>query len=181
MGRSAAASFLGSHTNRIDGKGRIAAPADFRRALDLASFQGFFCLPSLEGPYLECGGEDFIEGLKASIGALDPFDEDRRALERALLGQARPVSIDGDGRFILPEPLRGHAALEDKALFVGLGDTFQIQRPPETAAPSADDVARARAALRRLRNPGAPPAPPFGAAPGSPDRNPADPSESGRR
>ena len=157
MLRSAAASFLGSHTNRIDAKGRIAAPADFRKALDLAVFNGFFCIPSLEGPALDCGGPDYVEGLKASIYALDPFDPDRRALEKAILGRARPVTFDADGRFILPKPLREHVGLEGEAFFEGLGDRFQISRPSLAQESEEDVSARALAALQRLRNPGASP------------------------
>ncbi len=153
MARAAATSFLGSHSNKIDGKGRIAAPADFRKALDLASFNGFYCLPSLEGPFLECGGGDHIEQLKASINALAPYDPDRKALERTLLGRARRISFDGDGRFILPEALRAHANLEEKAFFVGLGDTFQIWRDEGAEEIIISEEERARAALARLANP----------------------------
>ena len=157
MLRAAATSFLGSHSNRIDAKGRVAAPADFRKALDLAAFNGFFCMPSLEGPFLDCGGADYIENLKASISHLPPFDPDRRALERTLLGRARPIAFDGDGRFILPEPLRLHAKLAERAFFVGLGDTFQIWRDDGAEEAIAGEEDRARAALMRLSNPGVAP------------------------
>jgi len=153
MLRRAAASFLGSHTNRVDAKGRMAAPADFRKSLDLKTFNGFFCVPSLEGPVLDCGGLDYIERLKASISALDPFDPDRRALEIALLGQARPITFGGEGRFILPKPLRAHAMIEEEAFFIGLGDTFQIWRSTGAEAEVGDHAGRARAALSRLKNP----------------------------
>lgn len=152
MLRSAAASFLGSHTNKIDGKGRVAAPADFRKALDLSVFHGFFCVPSVEGAHLDCGGPDYIENLKAIIGALPPFDPDRRALERQILGKARPITIDGDGRFVLPKPLRDHAGIEDMVHFIGLGDTFQMWRAAEVQTDDADEAARARNALARLQN-----------------------------
>ena len=67
MARAPEASFLGRHINKIDAKGRIAAPADFRKALDLARFNGFFAIPSLEGEHLDCGGGAYIAKLKASI------------------------------------------------------------------------------------------------------------------
>ena len=115
MLRTAADLFLGSHPSRIDQKGRIAAPADFRRALDLKDFNGFFCHPSLTGPFLVCGGSRYVLRLHAMIDALPPFDPKRRALERTLLGRARTISFDADGRFILPAPLRAQARLEDTA------------------------------------------------------------------
>ncbi|MGF1543061.1 MAG: division/cell wall cluster transcriptional repressor MraZ [Parvularculaceae bacterium] len=147
--------FLGSHANKVDAKGRLALPTDFRNALNLKSFQGFFCTPSLDGPFLECGGEDYMEGLKASIAALPPYDPDRQALQRALIGRARRVSIDNDGRCVLPQPMRAHAGLEGEALLMGLGDTFQIWRADAAAQQAEDEEERARAALRRLQNPAA--------------------------
>lgn len=154
MLRSAENSFVGSHTNRIDGKGRVAAPADFRRALDLARFNGFFCIPSLEGPFLECGGPDYIEWLKRMIAPLPPFDPRRRAIQRQVIGAARPISFDADGRFILPEPMRAHASLEGEAYFIGVGDTFQIWRPDRAAAQNEELADIALEALLSLGAPG---------------------------
>jgi MraZ protein len=153
MVRSAEALFLGVHTNKIDAKGRIAAPADFRRALDLTRFNGFFCVPSLLGPMLDCGGADYIETLRAMIDALDPFDPDRTDLQEALIGQARKVMFDGDGRFILPALLRDHAGLDDQAFFIGLGESFQIWGADGAEARLAAAAGRARGALKKLRNP----------------------------
>ncbi|MGE0409581.1 MAG: division/cell wall cluster transcriptional repressor MraZ [Amphiplicatus sp.] len=153
MLRSAEALFLGSHLNKIDAKGRIAAPADFRRALDLKAFHGFYCTPSLLGPFLDCGGGDYILGLKDMIAALDPFDPDRAALEEALIGRSRQIPFDGDGRFILPQPLRDHVKLDERAFFIGFGETFQIRSAEEAEARMSEAAERARAALGKLRNP----------------------------
>lgn len=166
MFRPAEALFLGRHINKIDGKGRIAAPAEFRRAMKLESFNGFFCVPSLAGAWLDCGGSDFIEALQAMIAALDPFDQDRIDLQESLIGQARTIPFDGDGRFILPQGLREHAKLEEQALFVGCGSTFQIRSAEGAEERLQQSAERARAALARLRNPVLAPGPAGKAAPG---------------
>ncbi|HOP20343.1 MAG TPA: hypothetical protein PK585_09695 [Amphiplicatus sp.] len=159
MFRPAEALFLGRHINKIDAKGRIAAPAEYRRAMKLDSFNGFFCVPSLVGPHLDCGGSDFIEALQAMISALDPFDQDRIDLQESVIGQARPIPFDGDGRFILPQILRDHAELDEQALFVGCGSTFQIRSAKGAEERLAKSSERARAALSRLKNPVLPPGP----------------------
>jgi MraZ protein len=153
MIRSATASFLGSHVNKIDQKGRVAAPADFRRALEPE--KGFFSVPAIEGPFLECGGEDYVLRQKAMINALPPYHEDRLALEDHLIGAMRPLFFDAEGRIVLPEALRSHARLQDRVLFVGLGDTFVIRAAEGEEERLAASRERARAALRRLNNPGA--------------------------
>lgn len=151
--RSPETSFLGSHINRIDAKGRVAAPADFRRALEGDPIRGFYCLPSLRGPFLECGGGDLISFFKEMISELPPFDEDREELESHLLGEVRALSFDTEGRIVIPEPLRAHANLTDRAFFQGRGETFWILNADGAGERLAKGRDRARAALQRLRNP----------------------------
>ena len=91
--RSPETSFFGSHINKLDAKGRIAAPADFRRALDGDPLRGFYCLPSLRGPFLECGGGDFFSYFKEMIRELDPFDPDREALEEPDLDRGATLVV----------------------------------------------------------------------------------------
>lgn len=152
--RSPETSFLGSHINKIDAKGRVAAPADFRRALDGDPIRGFYCLPSLRGPFLECGGGDFISDLKEMIrGYFDPFDPDREALEEHVIGQIRSLAFDTEGRIVIPEPLRAHAVLVDRVIFQGRGETFTIMTAEGADERFAATRERAKAALQRLRNP----------------------------
>ncbi len=151
--RSPETSFLGSHINKIDGKGRVATPADFRRALVDDPIRGFYCLPSLRGPWLECGGGDFITYFKQMIRELDPFDEDREALEEHVVGQIRSLPFDTEGRIVIGEPLRAHAALSDRVLFQGRGEIFMIMTAEGAEERLAASRDRARAALQRLRNP----------------------------
>lgn len=151
--RSPETSFLGSHINKIDAKGRVAAPADFRRALDGDPIRGFYCVPSLRGPFLECGGGDLISHFKEMIAELQPFEEDRDALEEHLIGQMRSLPFDTEGRVVIPEALRQYAGLSERVLFQGRGEFF-LAMPAEGAEERlALTRDRARAALQRLRNP----------------------------
>lgn len=151
--RSPETSFFGSHINKLDAKGRVAAPADFRRALDGDALRGFYCMPSIRGPYLECGGGDFISYFKEMIRELDPFDPDREALEVHVIAQIRSLPFDTEGRVVIPEPMRSHARLEDRVLFQGRGETFVILTAEGAEERAAESLDRARAALQRLRNP----------------------------
>ncbi|MEL7489298.1 MAG: division/cell wall cluster transcriptional repressor MraZ [Pseudomonadota bacterium] len=146
MLRSAEALFLGSHTNKIDAKGRIAAPAEFRKALDLDAFSGFVCVPSLTGPFLDCGGLDLLARLQARIDSFDPYDPDRDAMEIALMGRARKLPLDKDGRTILPKVFVEHANLDGEACFVGRGDYFQIWNVADIEERFAQAAKRAKEA-----------------------------------
>lgn len=149
--RSPETSFLGSHTNKIDSKGRVAVPADFRRALDAEPIKGFYCLCSLKPGVLDCGGGDLIIWYKRQINLLPEFDEDREALEARILGEVRPLVFDTEGRVVIPEAYRDYAGLTDRAFFQGRGDTFVILNPDVAAAERAASDEIAKSALMRLR------------------------------
>ena len=146
--RGAEALFLGSHTNKIDKKGRIAIPAEFRKALDIDAFHGLVCVPSLSGPYLDCGGMELLLRFQSMIDALDPYDPDREDLEIAIMGRARKLPFDGDGGTILPQGLRDHAGITDEAMCVGRGSYFQIWNINDVEEVFAQ--AQARASERRF-------------------------------
>ena len=155
MLRSAGTLFLGSHTNKIDAKGRIATPADFRKALDLEEFSGFVCMPSLTGPYLDCGGFDLLDRLQARIDQMDPFDPGRDAMEIAIMGRSRKLPLDKDGRTILPKTFLDHADLEGEATFVGRGSYFQIWNSKVVEERFEEAEKRAQEARFGVRNPSA--------------------------
>ena len=70
-----------------------------------------------------------IKKISESIDNLEPFSEERDAFATAVLGGSVQLSIDGDGRVILPENLLKTAKIKDNAVFVGKGSTFEIWEP----------------------------------------------------
>ncbi len=121
------ARFIGAHSNRIDAKGRVSVPAEFRK--QLAADGSMICYPAFTGPVLDCGSEDLLDSLMRMIANLDVFDEQRRVLELSITSESQRLMIDGDGRILLPQELRDHVGLTDKACFVGFGERFQIWQP----------------------------------------------------
>ena len=80
--------FIGSQTAKVDAKGRIAAPADFRRALEAKGFNGFFATPNLHVPeYLDCGGPDFRVAMQDLVDEYAALGEDRAIMQEALIGR----------------------------------------------------------------------------------------------
>jgi MraZ protein len=60
---------------------------------------------------------------------LPDYSDERDELSVALYGDVQVIAIDGDGRIVLPQSLRGHAGLQSEVTFVGLGDKFQMWAP----------------------------------------------------
>ena len=65
----------------------------------------------------------------ASGEALRRRYESRLDLIQGRFGDMVTLSVDPEGRFVFPSALREHAKLEDTAVFVGRGRTFQILNP----------------------------------------------------
>ena len=49
-----------------------------------------------------------------------------RDIDRFILASAFEVSLDGQGRFVLPESLIDYASFENDLIFVGLGERVEI-------------------------------------------------------
>ncbi|WP_126976123.1 division/cell wall cluster transcriptional repressor MraZ [Frigidibacter oleivorans] len=139
--------FIGEYTFKVDGKGRMSIPADYRRELEQNDPDWTEGLrPKIAvvygGPkqsYLECHTAGDFKALAAEIAAMERGSMERRILERMVLGAAVMTEIDPDGRLVLPQRLREKIALDGEAKFIGGGQTFQIWKP-ETF--EAEDQAR---------------------------------------
>lgn len=151
--------FSSNSTHKIDAKGRVSIPANFRKVLDLEPQPGVVLIPGMRGEQaIEGVGYGRFEQLVEAIDEMNPLEEQTMALSYAVMGEARHIQLDENGRIVLGADLREFAGLEDQALFVGLGRSFQIWNPDTFAAMQAEMRAKARENFHRLpwgRKPGA--------------------------
>ena len=139
--------FVSTFTNKIDTKGRVSIPASFRTVLAKDGLDGIYCYPSLDAPALDAGGQRLLSKINTLVEDLAPYSDERDQLATALFGTSEILSIDQDGRTILPERLREHAGITDQITFVGLGEKFQLWEPKRFEAYQAG----ARQKVRDLR------------------------------
>jgi len=113
------------HIN-MDAKGRLAMPARQREPL-LQQCEGQIvvtidtqtrCLAIYPLPEWERIERD-IQNLPALKPAVKRF-------QRLMLGYATDVELDGNGRMLLPQPLRDYARLEKKLVLVGQGNKLEL-------------------------------------------------------
>jgi MraZ protein len=110
----------------MDAKGRMAMPARQREPL-LSECGGQIvvtidtqsaCLAIYPLPEWERIERD-IQGLPALKPAVKRF-------QRLMLGYATDLELDGNGRMLLPQPLREYARLEKKVVLVGQGNKLEL-------------------------------------------------------
>ena len=121
--------FLSSFENKIDKKGRVSVPANFRSHLNSLGYNGFISYPSFNHNALEACTQDRIEKLSNAIDSLNPFEEKRDYFATSVLSESENLQFDTEGRVSISEKLLSHAKIKSNVLFVGLGKTFQIWDP----------------------------------------------------
>jgi MraZ protein len=139
--------FVSTFTNKIDTKGRVSVPASFRTVLAKDNYDGIYCYPSLDAPALDAGGKRLVDKINGLVQDLAPYSDAYDHLATALFGTSEVLSIDQDGRTVLPERLREHAGISSSVTFVGLGEKFQMWEPKRFET----HLAEARQKVRDLR------------------------------
>ena len=129
--------FQGSALNAVDGKGRVSVPAFLRSVIErrgdaksivLAKHESFPCLAAYDPAYaaLKHGKlERLLEKEETSPEAQLEYQQ------RNLMAFAatEEVPYDPSGRIVLPPMMRRKGNIEELALFLGAGETFQIWNP----------------------------------------------------
>ena len=143
--------FIGTFENKVDRKGRVSVPVQFRQMLAGQSFQGIVAFRSYRAAAIEACGIDFMERLNDSVSSMDLFSDAHDDLAATIFADSRQLPFDGDGRIVLPPRLAEHAGIGERAAFVGKGSIFQIWEP--AALEAHKDEARARARSQGLTLP----------------------------
>ncbi|MDG2284461.1 MAG: division/cell wall cluster transcriptional repressor MraZ [Alphaproteobacteria bacterium] len=142
--------FLSTFANKVDRKGRVSVPAPFRAVLDRQASTGIILYPSFKHPCIEGSGDERIQEIVDSIDALDAFSDEAENLQ-TILADARQLTIDSDGRIVMPPELLSYVGLSDTATFVGLGKSFQVWEPSAFEAHRDRNRVRAREQGATLR------------------------------
>lgn len=66
------------------------------------------------------------EGVEQKLVSLPTLNQQTRKLKRMLIGHADDCDMDGNGRVLIPAPLREFASIQKKAVLIGQGDKFEI-------------------------------------------------------
>jgi MraZ protein len=136
--------FLSTYVNKVDRKGRVSVPATFRSTLATNREPNLLVLiPSNRAEALDGTGSDYVEEMKDRVETIDQFSDEHENLS-LFFADAHPLTMDGEGRIVLPEPLKDYAHITTDVAFVGLGAMFQIWEPRRYSEHRATVRERAR-------------------------------------
>lgn len=112
--------FMGQYEHSIDTKGRIIIPVKYRE--DLGEL--FVVTRGLDGClflYPQNEWQSFVEKLQQL-----PSNQNTRNIQRQFLSKAMEVTLDKQGRILIPALLREAASLEKEVVFVGMMNRVEV-------------------------------------------------------
>lgn len=117
--------FRGVSAISLDEKGRLAVPTRYRGELGDCCDNQIVVTVGLDKCLLLYPLPEFEE-IERKLVKLPALNKKAKRLQRLLIGHATECEMDGQGRFLIPEPLRRFAGLDKKVALIGQGNKFEI-------------------------------------------------------
>lgn len=113
--------FQGAYPYRIDDKGRLKMPVEFVHPLGST-----FTLTKSDSGCLWALSQEAWEQMAARLRGTTLMDEGVRMLQRWFVASAHTVSLDPQGRLIIPQLLREYAGIQHDAVIAGVDWAVEI-------------------------------------------------------
>ena len=136
--------FIGEFHHSIDEKGRLAIPVKFRSAFKT----GAVVTKGLDKSLFLYTNQEWKK-LAEKLANLPISQSKSRAFARLMLAGAMDVSLDKQGRIVLPDYLRSYCTLNKKAVVAGLYSRVEIwseeewERYKQQTENTSNDIAEA--------------------------------------
>lgn len=149
--------FRGVTNLSLDSKGRMAVPARYRERLQAESEGRVVVTVDRDGCLLIYPFSEW-EAIERQLVNLPTLNKQARKLQRLLIGHATECEFDGQGRILVPAPLREFAGIDRRVVLIGQGNKFELwdegtwneQRAAWLAADDEEDGLELPAALESL-------------------------------
>lgn len=113
--------FLGEYEYTLDQKGRVAIPAKFRGGFK----PGLVLARGFEKCIRVFPLDEWTKTAEKLI-ALPIMEANSRRLNRSLFSSAFSLELDGQGRVLLPQPLRDYAEIRESVVIAGIYSVLEI-------------------------------------------------------
>jgi len=118
--------FRGNHPTRVDEKGRLKVPAEFKRVID-EKYRPQFYITSLDGRIAQIYPFEEWERIEQKLAALSNFNPTKKRFLTRTNYYGQQVEMDGQGRLLLPQLLRDAAQLKGEVAVMGYLNRLEVQ------------------------------------------------------
>lgn len=138
--------FLGNIEAKADAKGRAFLPATFRKVLQTGGEERLVLRKDVFQTCLVLYPESvWNEQMDSMRQRLNRWNMTQQQVFRQFVSDVELVSLDGNGRFLIPKRFQRMANIEQEIRFIGMGDTIEIwsNSEAEQQKMSAEDFGNA--------------------------------------
>jgi MraZ protein len=110
--------FRGNHPTRVDEKGRLKVPAEFKRAIDEKYGQQFY-ITSRDGNIAEIYPFEEWKKIEEKLATVSNFNPAKKKFLERVNYYGQMVEMDSQGRVLIPQILRESAEVKGDVLVFG--------------------------------------------------------------
>ena len=110
--------FRGNQPTRVDDKGRLKVPAEFKRVIDEKYGQQFY-ITSLDGKVAQVYPFEEWERIEQKLAGLSTFNPTKKKFLDRVNYYGQMVEMDGQGRLLMPQLLRASAQIKGEVAVLG--------------------------------------------------------------
>ena len=122
--------FRGNHPTRVDEKGRLKVPAEFKRVIDEKYGQQFY-ITSLDGKVAQVYPSEEWERIEQRLAGLSTFNPTKKKFLDRVNYYGQMAEMDAQGRVLLPQILRETAKLAGDAVVFGQQTYLEVANHDE--------------------------------------------------
>ena len=118
--------FRGNHPTRVDEKGRLKIPAEFKRVIDEKYAQKFY-ITSLDGIVAQVYPFEEWERIEQKLASLSTFNPTKKKFLNRTNYYGQVVEMDGQGRLLVPQILRESAQIRGEVAVLGYQTYLEVK------------------------------------------------------
>jgi MraZ protein len=118
--------FRGNHPTRVDEKGRLKVPAEFKRVIDEKYGQQYY-ITSLDGKSAQIYPFEEWERIEQKLAGLSTFNPTKKKFLARTNYWGQQVEMDGQGRLLIPQLLRDAAVLKGEVAVTGYLSYLEVR------------------------------------------------------
>src|SRR5712692_7114914 len=111
--------FRGNHPTRVDEKGRLKVPAEFKRVIDEKYSNTQFYITSQDGKVAQVYPFEEWERIEQKLASLSTFNPTKKKFLSRVNFYGQEVEMDGQGRLLIPQLLRQSADIKGEVAVMG--------------------------------------------------------------
>ena len=118
--------FRGNHPARVDEKGRLKVPAEYKRTLD-EKYGAQFYITSLDGKVAQIYPFEEWQRIEEKLLKLPTFNPARKKFLNRTNYYGQQVEMDAQGRLLIPQILRDAAEIKGEVAVLGHLTHLQVR------------------------------------------------------